>query len=400
MGNRKLFKLKEIDPRNSKVGNMDKIVFVNQWASHLTKDIINAFAKSFDNVALIAGKIAETGNPLNDKVKVNRIIKYNKKSILTRQITWILATFQTIILINFKYRKYHIFFTSNPPTLAFVPLFCHNRYSIQILDIYPDALVAGGFISKDSMLNKIWTKRNKKYFSNALNVFTLTTGMAKTLSQYDKTDKIKVISQWPSSTEYGRIERLDNKFLLANSLQTYFIVMYSGNIGLGHHVDILVQTAKTLKDQKDILFIIIGEGWNKQLVAKMINEDKLNNCLLLPYQNEQMFKHSIQAADIGVVSVSKELAPLCVPIKTYNLINNEIPLLCITDGESELSVLVSKYEIGKCFSPTQIEDMANYIMSLKSDPEIISKYKTNLRICSGNFTSKNALSYVEGFNIV
>jgi hypothetical protein len=378
--------------------NMERIVFINQWASHLTKDIINAFADNYDDIALIAGKISETGNPLNKKVKVTRIVKYNKKSILSRQITWILATFQTIILINLKYRKYHVFFTSNPPTLAFVPKFCRNKYSIQILDIYPDALVSGGFISKNSWINKLWIKRNKKYLTGAMNVFTLTEGMAVTLSQYCKPDKIKVIAQWPSSTGFNKIEKRNNKFIQENSLEKYFIVMYSGNIGLGHHVDILVQTAKMLKDQKEILFVIIGEGWNKPLVEKLIKEYELDNCLLLPYQSENMFKHSIQAADIGVVSVSKELASLCVPIKTYNLINNEVPLLCITEGESELAVLVSKYNIGKCFAPDQISEISNYIMSLKSDKEINLRFKQNLKTCSEDFTPKNAFLYVNGFN--
>jgi glycosyltransferase involved in cell wall biosynthesis len=376
---------------------MEKIVFINQVASHLTKDIINAFAETYDDISLIAGSISETGNPLNKKVKLSHILKYNRKSILKRFLTWSLATVQIVLIINLKFRKYHLFITSNPPTLAFITLFCRNKYSVQILDIYPDALVSGGFISSSSWINKIWIKRNKKFFSDAANVFTLTEGMAETLSQYCKTDKLKVIPQWPSSTGYSKIERSNNKFIQANAMEKYFIVMYSGNIGLGHHVDILVRTAKILKDQKEILFVIIGEGWNKPLVEKLIKEYELSNCLLLPYQPESMFKHSIQAADIGVVSVSKELASLCVPIKTYNLINNEVPLLCITEGKSELAVLVSKYDIGKCFTPNQLNEMSDYIKSLKSDKERILRYKQNLRKCSENFTPKNAFVYVNTF---
>ena len=377
---------------------MRNIVFINQWASHLTKDIINAFAAGSDNIALISGTISETGNPLDKKVKLSRIIKYNKKTILSRQISWILATVQTIFLIIFKYRGYHLFFTSNPPTLAFVPLFCRNNYSIQILDIYPDALVSGKFISNNSWLNKLWVRRNKKYFGYSKNIFTLTEGMAVTLSQYCSKDRIKVIAQWPSSTGYSKIERTDNIFIKTHALENYFIVMYSGNIGLGHHVEILVQIAKILRDQKEILFVIIGEGWNKSLVERLIKEYELDNCLLLPYQSESIFKHSIQAADIGVVSVSKELATLCVPIKAYNLINNEIPLLCITEEESELALLVSQYDIGKWFIPGQINEMANYIISLKTGKEIILKYKGKLRNCSEKFTPQNAFSYVTGFN--
>jgi hypothetical protein len=373
---------------------MDKIVFINQWASHLTKDIINAFAEKTEQVALIAGTISKTGNQLNKKIKITRIIKYKRKSIFSRQITWIIATLQIIILVNTKFRKYHLFITTNPPTLAFITLFCRNNYSVQVLDIFPDALVVAEFVSKKSWINKIWERQNKKYFAGAEHIFTLTDGMAKTISQYCDSDKIKVISQWSSSNGYNHIERSQNEFIRMHSLENYFIIMYSGNIGLGHHVATLVETARLLKDNKEILFVIIGEGWNKPVIEKLIKEHGLVNCRLLPFQTPEMFKHSIQAADIGVVSVSKELAPVCVPIKTYNLIYNEIPLIFITEGESELAALASKYDIGKCFMPNEYKEIGEFIISLKTEKNIYQRYKKNLNSCAHNFTYKNALIYV------
>lgn len=373
---------------------MTKIVFINQWPSHLTKDIINAFSGKVDDIGLIAGYISKSGNPLAENVKVNRIIKYNKKNIASRAITWFIATLQIIFIVNIKYRKYHLFLSSNPPTSTFIPVFCRNKYSVQILDIYPDALVAGKFISKKSFLNRTWIKQNKKFFERAVNVFTITEGMSKTISKYCSRGKIKVIDQWPPYSANDHIVRSENEFIKVNHLEDYFIVMYSGNIGLGHHVTSIVEAAKILKGHTEIKFVIIGEGWNKPAVEKLIQEYRLTNCLVLPFQPSQMFKHSSQAADIGVVSVSKEMAMLSVPIKTYNLINNNIPLLGITEGESELAALISGYDIGKYFSPIQIREISDFILALYGNRKLILKYKKNLKECAGNFTSVNALLYV------
>ena len=378
---------------------MDKIVFVNQWASHPTKDIMNVFSEKVDDIALIAGYISESGRPLKSKVKISRIIKYNKKSTITRAITWFIATIQIIFLINIKYRKSHLFLTSNPPTSVFIPIFCKNKYSVQILDIYPDALVATKHISEKSWLNRIWVKQNKKFFQGADNVFTITEGMASTISKYCAREKIRVIVQWPMSTAITNIDRGKNEFIRSYNLENYFIVMYSGNIGLGHHVTSIVEVANILRDNSDIAFVIIGEGWNKLAVKKMIQEYKLSNCLLLPFQSPHMFKHSSQAADLGVASVSKELAMLSVPLKVYNLIHNNIPLLGITEGESELSELISRYEIGKCFTPSQLEEISDYIINLKDNKGIILKYKQNLENCSKYYTSENAIRYLDNFGL-
>jgi len=372
-----------------------KIVFINQWTNHSTKDIINAFSTKYNDVALIAGIISQSGRPLNEKVKVRRIMKYKKNSVLTRVLSWTIATFQIIFLVKTKFRDYHLFLVSNPPTTAFLPKFCRNSYSVQILDIYPDALVASDFISEKSWLNKVWRRQNEKYFSGATNLFTISNGMAKTMSQYCDLKKIKVIHQWPPIFDDIKIERSNNKFILKHSLSEKYIVMYSGNIGVGHHVEVLVEVAALLKDRGDIIFTIIGDGFNKSLVEDKVREYQLQNCLVLPMQETELFQHSSQAADIGVVSVSKDLASLMIPSKTYNLINNLMPILCITEGKSELSELVSKFEIGECFAPSQIEEISKYIIALKQDEGRVRKYKTNLSICAGEFTSTNAYNYLD-----
>ncbi len=377
----------------------NSIVFINQWASHLTKDIMNAALGRFENVAFIGGQISASGRPLNDKIKISRVVRYRKKNSISRLVTWLLATIQVIILIKLKYRDYNLFLTSNPPTLVFVPWFCRNKYSVQILDVYPDALVAGKFISKGSWINKLWIKRNKAYFTKAKNVFTITDGMAETISQYCDQQKISTISQWPSSDEFEPIPIQENRFINEHNLQNFFIVMYSGNMGLGHHVDVMVEVAKELRNYADISFVLIGEGWNKPVIEKRIIDYELNNCLVLPFQSTEMFKHSSQAADIGVVTVSKELSMLSVPIKTYNMIRNNTPLLCITEGESELKSLVSKYEIGKVFGPQQIQEISDFIISLKTQRDQIIKYKKNLELCAKNFTSQNAFLYFKEFEI-
>jgi hypothetical protein len=359
------------------------------------KDIINAFAERVAETSLIAGTISKTGSNLDNKVKIHKIVNYKRKNLLTRKITWVVATLQVIFLIKTRFRNHYLFLTTNPPTLAFITLFCRNRYSIKVLDIYPDALSLAGFTSRKSIIYRVWERQNLKYFGGADHVFSLTFGMAKTISQYCEIKKIKVVDQWAPSNEGIKIIREQNQFIKEYSLEKYFIVMYSGNIGFGHHITTMVEAARLLEDHEDIIFIIIGEGWNKPAVEKLIAEYRLKNCILLPFQSTNMFRHAIQAADVGVVSVSKELAQVCVPSKTYNLIHNEIPLIFITEGNSELNDLAIKYGIGECFTPEQCKKVSDFIISLKTSKEFFDHYKQNLKNCSQNFTSKNVSQYID-----
>ncbi len=361
------------------------------------KDVINEFCAEYDDVVLLAGHVSDTGGPLNQKVVVRLVTKYNKKSKYNRFFSWILATIQAILLVSLKYRNYHLVLTSNPPTLAFLPLFCRNKYSVIIYDVYPDGLVAGGFISEASWVNSIWRRQNVRYYKNACNIYTLTESMSNTIAQYVPRVKVKVIVPWSIFSGNLKVKKEDNIFIDKYDLSSFFLVMYSGNIGLGHNVESLIEVAKILYSVRDIKFVIIGDGWNKALIEKQIAELGLDNCLLLPFQPSDMFRYSLSAADIGVVSVTSAASKVCSPSKTYNLINLEIPLLCITDQETELGNIVNENKIGKVCSHSQYDEMAHFILSLKNDSSLYQSINLNLRRISGRYTKGNAHEYLINF---
>lgn len=377
---------------------MSSIVFINQVTGYLMKDVINVFCKQYENVALIAGKISDTGDSLDKKVKVSLICPYWKGSPVSRFISWIWATIQTIVLVNFKYRGYHLFITSNPPTLAFLPLFCRNRYSVLVYDIYPDGLVEGGFIRSSSLVARLWAKRNRNYFLKASNIFTLTESMALTLANYTGKERIKVITPWSLFDPGNRVDRCDNIFINKHKLNGKFIVMYSGNIGLGHNLESVIETARLLAKEDVIKFVIIGDGWNKSMIEKMIKDYELKNCLVLPFQPADMLRYSLSAADLGIVSVSAAASKVCAPSKTYNLINLEVPILAISDPGTELASMVERNGTGKVFNQGQYTEMAQFILDLKNDDSTLKNVLNNIRNCSMKYTKINVMEYLNQFN--
>ena len=74
------------------------------------------------------------------------------------------------------------------------------------------------------------------------------------LSQYVDADRIKVIPLWPDNTNLQRVDKERNLFIKQNKLEGKFIVMYSGNLGDTHRMDVLVDVAKRITDE-NIVFV-------------------------------------------------------------------------------------------------------------------------------------------------
>ena len=372
----------------------DKVVFINQSTGYLMIDIVNAFASQCKETALIAGSIKENERSLNPSTTVDKIIEYNRTSIFKRLLTWVWGTIQIYFKLLFKYRGWYVVYVTNPPLSYLLSLCLKNPFSIIVYDIYPDALTNIG-IKKTNFLYKKWVKWNNKLFAKADKIFTLSDGMKKQLSLYTNNDKIVSIPNWSASNDLKPINKESNVFIQNNNLTDKFIVLYSGNIGNTHNVEYIIEVAKKLKDNKDIQFLIIGEGGKKRMLENKVVEYGLNNCSFLTWQSVDMMPYSLASADIAVVTLNDDTAALSVPSKTYNLLAVGAPLLCIASEKTELYKLVSEYNNGKCFDKNAIEEMSKYILDMYNNPNLKNKLSNNSLEASKQFTYKNAEQYVQ-----
>ncbi len=367
------------------------IVYINQNAGYLMIDIIHA-NHHYENKSIITGRLVERQNKLDKSVKIDAIIAYDRSSKFRRLFTWGWGFVQIWWKVITKYRNADLFIVTNPPFNTFLPLFCRNKFSVLVFDVYPDALVSYNFLKKGSFITKWWQKTNKKIFKKAARIFTLSAGMKTLLAQYADESRVEVVPLWTDNNFIKPVAKNENTFLQQHGLTGKFVVMYSGNLGRTHSMEALVEVAEKINNSA-IHFVIIGEGEKKQLLADMVREKNLANVLLLPWQDTAVLPYSLSAADIGVVTIDAVAGNLSVPSKTFNLMSAAIPLLCIAPAGSELAVLAEQYNIGKNFSKDNIAAMTAYIQQLQSDKQYHDTLRENALKASQHFTPENALTF-------
>ena len=144
----------------------NKVVLINQTSGYLMVDTVNAFAGKYKEVAFICGTLGHDERPLNSKVKVDRIIKYNRDSALKRIRTWGVGTLQIFWKLLTKYSGYHVVYVTNPPMSYLGANLLKNTFSVIVYDIYPDALRNVG-IKEGHFIYSWWAKQNRKLFAKA-----------------------------------------------------------------------------------------------------------------------------------------------------------------------------------------------------------------------------------------
>lgn len=370
-----------------------EIVIINQDSGYLMIDIANAYVDKGYSVSLITGRLVERNKKLNEKVKISRIVKYNRTLTIKRLFTWGLGVIQILFLVIFKYRGHELLIVSNPPFATLIPQIIKNPFSLLIYDIYPDVLVESKMLSKNSFLIRKWKRANKKIFNKAQNIYTLNDQMKKVLEIYSLNKDIKVIPIWTDNTFLKPIDKNANPFIKEHQLKDKFVILYSGNLGKTHNIEILLDLADKINDNH-FIFVIIGGGEQYNSIKSEINRRALKNIKLLPWQDPKMIPFSLSSADIGVVSLGNEASRLSIPSKTYNLMSTGVPILSLSDSNSALANLVEKNKIGKNFNFDEKAEILNFIKELKRSNTKVTFYKKNALETSKKFDSENAYKFV------
>ena len=377
--------------------SLKKIVFINQASGYLTVDIVNAFAEDYDEISLISSPIRFQERDLNPKVKVVNTFAHSRKSNFQRIFKWILSTIHIFFLLLFKFRKYEIFYFTLPPLSYWCSLILPNKFSILVFDIYPDVLKTFG-VREGNFIYRLWTHINQKLFKKAHKIFTLSNDLSYKIQQYTSRKDIVVINNWSGFTEIIQILKKNNNFVKTHDLKDKFVVQYAGNVSASHNIDVLLDLAKLLEEQEDIIFLIIGRGNHLSYLKERAKKENLINVKYLPFQPDNLLKFSLSSADLSVVVVGDDVADISVPSKIYNLQSLSIPILGISKPNSELSKHLQKYEHGKCFSSKEVDKIVNFIQEFIKDKNMQLKYKKNAARAAEDFSFKNADIYFKEYN--
>lgn len=164
--------------------------------------------------------------------------------------------------------------------------------------------------------------------------------------------------------------------ILPENLVNKFIILYSGLISNATRVENIAYAANKLKDEKDVVFLIVGDGEGKQNLARLKVEKNLENFYLLEFQPREIMPSIISAADVCIVSLPSEaIFDVDVPTKFYEYLACCKPLIGISQGE--VAEIINSSNIGRTAKAGDIDKLVDIIKELKYSPDLMETLKDN-----------------------
>jgi Glycosyltransferase len=253
---------------------------------------------------------------------------------------------------------------SSPVTQAFPATVIKKMQRIPfyfwVLDLWPESLTSAGGVTNKYILG-FFTSIVRFLYKQSDKILISSKGFKHSIcAKGNFADKVVYFPNWAEDvigTELSSYE--------IPQLPDGFKVMFAGNIGEAQDFEHILAAAHKLKDNKEIIWIILGSGRKKEWVINYIKENGLQDTVHLmgSYPVDAM-PAFFSKADVMLVSLKDELIfNLTVPAKLQAYMAAGKPVVAMLNGDA--AQLVDEAKCGLASSAGNSDGLVHNILQLK-----------------------------------
>lgn len=272
----------------------------------------------------------------------------------------------------------------------------YNRNAVitlNVQDVFPYNLGYCGKIKRNGLVFRIMAYLQRLGYKTVDRIITISEDMKDTLIQ-DGTpaEKIEVVYNWSYQDEPYDRDKLDMTLPDRMFDKRYFNVVYAGNIGVMQNVDILIETAKLMKDDKNVWFHIIGNGVCKDKLVARAKEYELTNISFWPMQPPEFAPAIYSAADVNVIPLVKNVYRTALPSKTATCLACQKPIIFAIGKESKFGQRIANETGCQIVSSDIAEELVKAIIDIRQGKV---QYETGKFFIVHMSSTENSSKYAE-----
>ena len=279
--------------------------------------------------------------------------------------------------------KFDVVVVTSPPLFVGFSGYIISRLKriplvFEVRDLWPESAIDTGVLTNKWIIKMaFWFEKFIYKKSRLINV--LTPAFYNTLKSIKGVPEKKII-MIPNASDFSLSEELlkyfdREAFRKEMNLDRRFVITYVGAHGVANHLQQVLEAGKELEDT-NVLFLLIGQGMEKERLKRMAGDMKINNVRFIDsVPKKEVFKY-ILASEMGASILKKVDAFKTVySNKTFDYMSCKVPVLMAIDGVSRQ--LVEEADCGVYIEPENIEEYDKHIRGYINNFERLQKEGNN-----------------------
>jgi glycosyltransferase involved in cell wall biosynthesis len=246
-----------------------------------------------------------------------------------------------------------------------------SRHVYWSMDLHPDASLALGRMPRRRPWVRALAWLSGFVYRRADRVVVLGPYMGDRIAlKRVAAGRIATIPVWSRREEIYPIPRGANPLRKSLGLGDAFVVMYSGNLGLAHSFEEILEAARRLRDRRDIVILFVGGGPRLDEVRAVVEREELPNVRFLDYVPRAHLHVSLSMADAHLISMRPEMTGIVVPGKLYGVMAAGRPAIFVGPPHCEPADAIRHAGCGITVAPGEPDGLVGALTLLAGDPSL------------------------------
>lgn len=241
-----------------------------------------------------------------------------------------------------------IVFMSPPVTMYSVVNFAMKKYNcfsyLMQKDIFPQNAVDLKIMTKCNPAYWYFRHKEKELYKISTVIGCMSEKNKEYLLKHNKYLDCAKLQIFPNTTKLNREEEyIDDAMQIKRRYgipENRVIITYGGNFGKPQGIDFLIQILGVYKDNKNVKFLLVGKGTEKEKLYRYIKEKNIENVKLINFLNSEEFSKILKISDIGLVLLDYRFTIPNIPSKTLTYFKNRVPIMAATDNNTDFKQML------------------------------------------------------------
>jgi len=239
-------------------------------------------------------------------------------------------------------------------------------FIFEVRDLWPESLAAVGVGGEGTMLHRILGAIAGFLYRRSQQIVVVTPAFQEHLIQHWHLppEKISIVENGVETDLFGpcpptRVPGSEGRF----------VICYIGTMGMAHGLETLISAAEQLQSKLPrAMFLLIGEGAEKERIVALASERQLSNIYFLEQQPRETIPAYIAGADVCLVMLKKtDLFKTVIPTKLLEYMACGKPVIVAVDGQARR--IVESAQAGLFVEPEDVNALTQTICALEGDPQ-------------------------------
>ena len=317
---------------------------------------------------------------------IHRTAIYVSKS---KSIAARLRNYFSFVWSSYKYgirkldQNYDAVFCESPPLFLGISAYLiakrkKAKFIFNVSDLWPESAEKLGLV-KNKIFLKLAIILEEFLYKKAALITGQTKGITSNISSRFPNKNVHWLPNGVDLNFYNP-KNFSDKWRIENNFKKEDVLFfYGGIIGHAQGLEIIIHAANELKNNSNIIFILLGSGPEKENLINLKNKLNLKNIVFMDAVSKSEMPSIISAVDCSIIPLKKlDLFLGAIPSKIFECLSMETPILLGVDGEAK-GLFIDKAEAGIYFEPENIQALKQGVLMLAKNAELRKELGQNGR---------------------